>query len=633
MRKKAILVFGLIIFTSLLYGWLFSIKKGNPYIYNSDYLLYVVSGRDIFGGNIALSEWYGSTNTFYGLALLYGIVGYFWGYDPMLIVVTSAILFALVSVCICYIVWSTSKTDRLLKTLFVYALLIAGFGNYKAGIYAGTHVDISLLTIIYFYVISRIDFKSIKWIITFVIVSILMLVGFISDSLLIVYTVIPIGVVIISLLLLKRHRGDIKPKMVVFIILLIELVLARCIMKAWNGIALTHKIPISTIESGELFARIMAAIQNLLYMFGVDVFNQIIDLSYAGMFIGGAICVYLVVLYIKQMDEIMNSDLYYYCASTVVVSVALMIFTTYNKMSEVPYSSMRMLYCAYFCILVLLSRINLGRVKYGTIDPKMIIGVLVVFFVCHGVLGIDYGRKIISDNKYSQTVEYFNSKGLDRVLCSYWTSYPIMVESNYRINAIPITGPNPCFFDWNAKKTGELTPIFSLVLEEEGFNGLDYDNICRSIGEPSEHVKFENINIYTWTYDISPYIRNIKKDKSIYTAQSYNYTKKVSDGVHGVIMHSGTIAFGPYEKLSPGKYKLTCEGEKLDKVLVDVYSKKNQNDIMFSELSKMGNKSEVLFDLKRDVDDVEFRLFNETGGDILFKEMRVERVSDDALYE
>lgn len=45
----------------------------------SDYAYYVQAGQDIFSGNVFLRNWYGSTNNFYLLCLIYGFAGFLRG--------------------------------------------------------------------------------------------------------------------------------------------------------------------------------------------------------------------------------------------------------------------------------------------------------------------------------------------------------------------------------------------------------------------------------------------------------------------------------------------------------------------------------------------------------------------------
>lgn len=54
---------------------------GNFDSINSDSAYYAIAGKDIMDGNVLLRGWYGATNTFYFLSLVYGIFGKILGFN------------------------------------------------------------------------------------------------------------------------------------------------------------------------------------------------------------------------------------------------------------------------------------------------------------------------------------------------------------------------------------------------------------------------------------------------------------------------------------------------------------------------------------------------------------------------
>lgn len=95
-----------------------------------------------------------------------------------------------------------------------------------------------------------------------------------------------------------------------------------------------------------------------------------------------------------------------------------------------------------------------------------------------------------------------------------------------------------------------------------------------------------------------------------------------SVGEQRVIRNRG-ISYGPYIQLKKGNYKINIKGSNLDLSTYDINSEKG-NGVVPKELLKNNNEIEYTFSLDEDVNQIEFRIFNNQEKEISIKSIKIE---------
>ena len=204
-------------------------------------------------------------------------------------------------------------------------------------------------------------------------------------------------------------------------------------------------------------------------------------------------------------------------------------------------------------------------------------------------------------------------RGLEKGYATYWNAYnnEIYSDLNIRYGAVNImNGEKMTPFLWLVDKdvyTPEEKNTFLLLGEQE--NASLSASIPLIFGDPVEVLHENGGYIYLFDYDIAlnmdPLGDGILKPVELFE----NGGAMLEDGQY--VLPAGAIIFGPYGELKAGEYEVVFTGERLDKAYCDIYSGKNGQALSFSEVSS--SDKELVFDLilSEDVNDLEFRTFNE----------------------
>ena len=92
------------------------------------------------------------------------------------------------------------------------------------------------------------------------------------------------------------------------------------------------------------------------------------------------------------------------------------------------------------------------------------------------------------------------------------------------------------------------------------------------------------------------------------------------------VLHTGAIVYGPYDFLEAGEYLVTVDGSNLDILDYDVWSCKYNRNYPCNQIVKSDESIKYIVTLDKNVEDIEFRLFNSSDEDASYLSVILERI-------
>ena len=209
----------------------------------------------------------------------------------------------------------------------------------------------------------------------------------------------------------------------------------------------------------------------------------------------------------------------------------------------------------------------------------------------------------------------------------YWTAYSTEVYTDMKVDIAACTVSPECASPWawlvdSSLYEAEDKNTF-LMLDPET-NETISPTIAANYGEPIEILGIANSFVYVFDHDIADDFYNGLSDNRI-GVNELLYNENVQKDERQLKIQSSGIVYGPGWEIEQGKYKVVYEGNSLDNVTYDIHSEKNQGGITYSEKKRNDGKIEVELNVNGVVSDVEFRVFNESGQEVVLSEIVVEK--------
>lgn len=391
----------------------------------------------------------------------------------------------------------------------------------------------------------------------------------------------------------------------------------------------------------EVFSNFMASVENCLVIFGYVGGASLVSLtglkSMIAVVISLIICVIVPILQaIDIRKEEQSVQLYY--AFGLAHNLILFILTVFcSKTSE------RYLLSSVFVWIIVSSRYLydrlLSRKKYkAVLWGTLFVVATIIELLALGVSTKGWKQGLESQERVCQELQ---ARGLTQGYASYWTGYPFQVYSD---NDIEFGGVQLSertvtkYYCLNSDKVFERDTDKSFIMltkeEDESFRA----GVSIQLGDWIDDFVIEDVylcNNFEGLYN--------KTDLIVYVFD-YDIATKMSDGIHdGIIdvselyfnwigtrtegeiyLSNGGQVFGPYSRIEPGQYTLTYEGFGFDFCTVDVYSDEKNDAISYEVVSTDETTATVKLTVKELVNDIQFRVFNNTDNQACVTKIRVE---------
>ncbi len=192
---------------------------------------------------------------------------------------------------------------------------------------------------------------------------------------------------------------------------------------------------------------------------------------------------------------------------------------------------------------------------------------------------------------------------------------------------------NNCYFNEKSinmdKINGiSLIPANNFVIDDDYVSSKKFEI---EINEKLKNSSISNLKLLAFAY-------NSEKNKLGHT-DNWSYLIPNSDlfvtgeaefdsteyeRMYGLVVGPNGIQFGPYINIERGSYKVTYEGQGFEKIKCDVYSNSDKQNYNIKMLSQSDNKVVYSFSVESTVEDMEFRMFNESNETIIIDRVVLE---------
>lgn len=581
MKKRNIVFLTIIFGVSFVLYYIGILNAQN--VYDSDYDYYAIAGKDILSGNIFLKGWYGATNTFYFLALLYGVFGKIFGYSIGLLYIVSSFVWALfltiVSYFVCLICNEDEEDKSGLRLLVVFTLAsMSCYFSQSIKILGGCHLDALILGLVYVWNISR---NNIQWK-KMVLASLCFVLAIFSDELVLYFFALP--VILVSLFKLLKNVKN-KKNLLVFVLTIFLTGFTKVglnILGKMGGIKLTwNTSSISFVERENLFDRIAYTIEELIYIFNADLFGKKIGTDAFIQLINFLLVCIIVGILIKNFNKLKQSFFNQILIVSGFLQVVILLFTSYIDLSiDIDYTS-RIMYYFFTMVIFLLAQGDLFVIPLlKEYKDKRKIKVMICIFLCAiNVLNISQLKlipKAEEKNKYQKVAEELEKRKLQCGYGTFWLSNVVTLTSKCNIYVNPIcNASNISKYKWLSFDTNKWKEANFVLVDDSMWDNISKQTIIESIGKPNEEIQVDNISIMIWNKNIMPYIddsganRNLdywwdgdgtETNKKIDVTNKHFFSQfEARDDGTFISDSEGQLIYGPYVSMKKGTYDITFE--------------------------------------------------------------------------
>jgi len=552
---------------------------------NSDNMSSLLIAKDLADGNISLSGWHLSTQSYLFSDIIWtALVIKVFGFSQILSHVMPAIFYSFFSYLSFRIVYEKNKSGIL---LIAPVVLIPSFFIIANAIELNIHGGIYLLSMICLYCISKESLRS--PLIKLLIASLLCGIFAESDKLIIFIFIIPCFISSSIQFAVKRQNKDFIIALACCLSIMVYLILSLALPSFFD-----YNVPgigsqsIASIH--EIAGNAMLAIQGLLLYFSInfdsDSIGIIISIAKAMLLI-----VYVVLFVVAMVRGFGKNAIDTLLIFTTAVPFGAFIF---SKVA-IDITSTRFLFFSVVSATLLIAR-NI-EVKFKAYKVS-----LIILSICN--LAWFYNKPETEEVYYSRLGDYLQSQNLLNGYGEFWKASIVTAVS--KVNIYPVD------------TDGSIRPR-NWLSREDWYSGNGNFFISRDSGEiktaidqfgpPSKHLKYQSMSILVWNeMPMPPHGVSFKRiNENSLPLRNYNIDPDGgvrSNGQHGFFLS------GPYVKLNKGHYRIIMSGIVYSgNPYAEIFSAKKSVSIKLP-LSNLGNGNilDTQTYIDNDVDDLELRL-------------------------
>ena len=284
-------------------------------------------------------------------------------------------------------------------------------------------------------------------------------------------------------------------------------------------------------------------------------------------------------------------------------------------------------YCGYFLLgffIVNVFRKNVPKTKKAV---YVFLCVFTLVFAWNKIINI-----IEQDKKNVNTQEIANciiDNNLGDGYADFWCASVVSFFTDYNNQISPIFIMND-----EIKKYSELIDrkwygkhdIHYIITFADGHSSfIDTETMLSILGQADKDYVIGEYKLYYWNHDISEYVNNGLSDFILLPQELYQ-NENVESNKNMEVLHTGAIVYGPYDFLEAGEYLVTVDGSNLDILDYDVWSCKYNRNYPCNQIVKSDESIKYIVTLDKNVEDIEFRLFNSSDEDASYLSVILERI-------
>lgn len=640
-KDKKVKIFGkyLIIFVLLSFYYIYLYKAFCGYGFDSDDANLVMEGNDILHGNFFLSGWNLTGVSFVYTELpLYAFAAIFTGVSPQNAMMAGSLaIFLLVLVCAFYII----KKDDLKRSIWGLLILfaISAFPN-DLGIFARYHTPSIVEALLAFFFLNKWNEESKnKGKILYVIISTIlfaMAAQSDQDSILII-----IGPIFITSAwrVIKVFLKNGKFSMLYITHMIVSfagIFLSFFTDKLFYAIGGANKNQFldekAFISFDSLGDKLILYFHSVLGVFAADFSNkQLLDLNTAFYFIKVIFILITMIFIIYNIVKWILQDKCDYISVVLSVGVIIVSFIYIFTNVSVNVNSARYIgsFPAIFSVIFVRTFRNFD-IDYdkihGLLGVKIVLLIVLALVSLKAILPLPSGEVVLSEQK-KELADTLEQYGLTNGYASFWNASATTVISNNKVHVRAVIGNNTSIsmHSWGCKTEWYKEPANFVVVSEDDPYGMTYNNMISVLGKPENVIEVNDLQILVYNYNIASLVLGVGSafDDGILSGNEWygdDTSYLSSDGIR-IIRTSGMI-WGPYDKLSAGKYVIICEGENLNNAEVDVFS--NTAGMLLNR-EQIGEDNKIELNLEKDISDIEIRVYNTTEQDVKIKEFMIDK--------
>lgn len=345
---------------------------------------------------------------------------------------------------------------------------------------------------------------------------------------------------------------------------------------------------------------------------------------------------YIPILQLKKLKNEKDEVVIFYIFGIFHSLIIFIVMVFLGRIGLVSY----VLTTVYICILISSRYIKTYWLKKKNFKST----IFILFFSIFSIIQITSTFLSTKSWKYKLTIQKeftkkLVNKGLNKGYSTYWNAYNNNLYSDYRLKIAAVNIDidkndiiNITSFKWLTDiKLFELEKnkkTFLLLTKEENeeIKGkldllfgkpIDKFTLFNTYRYPDEQNGLEEMYVYVFDHDIIADFPNGLNDKKLFPKELRWNKENVSFKNNELLIKPNGYTFGPYSTLASGKYILHIYGTNLDKASIDIFSQESNEKFQYNIINKSSSEVTISLNIKENVSQIEFRIFNYTKNDII----------------
>lgn len=338
----------------------------------------------------------------------------------------------------------------------------------------------------------------------------------------------------------------------------------------------------------------------------------------------------------KRLNEEKEEVLFFFIYGAVHNGIMIVLSVLFGKAMEVRY-----LLTAIFVTIIISAR-YIWVYWIHAINMKKVIwsGLFVIAVVVQcstlSCKSVGWRQRVDEKKRFCQELV---DQGLSKGYATYWNAYSNEIYSDMQLKFRGVyieggamtwstyltpkfgsvyIGESPCLtpYSWlvdSKTYTVEDLKTFLLLSEEE--NTLMRDKLEYFLGKPIDRFCLYNMYVYVYDHDISIDFSNGIADGILKPLElTGNDNTKITR--EQVVIEQDGLVYGSNISMKKGSYTISFRGEGLNIAECDIYSSESEA-FAWSKLEQSNNCIVVQLELEKDIQDIEFRLFQDAENQVV----------------